>query len=288
MTTDQVRYRNMDRIRQEEAELEAEEEAFRKLNDPDYKPAEPEVVVEPPVPNAEEETWKKRHGDLRRYSQSQITEKEKEIVELKKALDSAAKQSPDLPKNKEEAEKWVQEYPDLARVLTTLIEEKAELVREDVRSVRHELEQERLTFAREQAINKLIKTHPDFFELRETDEFKEWVESQPSVRGPKIGQALYDALYNNETDGDAAIQAVNIFKSDTAKAKKPVVREDAQAAQSVRKTNTSTPPDKSGKRSFSESEVDKMKPWEYDKYEDEIEAARLEGRFVYDLSGAAR
>jgi hypothetical protein len=31
-----------------------------------------------------------------------------------------------------------------------------------------------------------------------------------------------------------------------------------------------------------------MKPWDFDKYEEEIEEARREGRITYDISGAAR
>lgn len=286
-----TKYRNEQRAAQEDAELEELEKEYKKQFS--NEPIAEEEHIDPPAPPAatvEEETWKKRHADLRSYTQKQINTLEQQLAALQKEAAEREK-DPRLPVNKQEAEQWVKEYPDLARVIGTLIDERAERhvtsVSDEVKDVKAQLEAERLSIQRERALTAIIKKHPDFLDLVNQEHFKDWVESQPSVRGPRIGQALYDALYANETDAEAAIEAVNIYKRDLD-ASKPKKETRNEAALSVRRTSSTTPTSTDGKRTFSESEIDKMKPWDYEKYEQEIEDARREGRIVYDLSGAAR
>lgn len=289
-----MKYKNLARIEADEAELAELEAQYIKENGGEIEEEEVKTPLDKPsdlpADTPEEETWKKRHSDLRSYSQKQLNELRKEFEDFKKEAAKKEKEGSQLPQNKAEAEEWVREYPDLARVISTLIDQRAgeqvTSVSDEVQSVKRELEAERTAMARERAENEILKVHPDFPEIIRTQEFKDWVESQPEVRGPRIGQALYDALYNNETDATSAIQAVNVYKSDTNK-KVPAKDTAREAASSVRKTNISTP-SKDGKRTFSETEIDKMKPWEYEKLEEEIEEARRDGRIVYDISGAAR
>lgn len=287
-------YRNQERIDREEKELEELEAEYRKQyggenqeKEVDDNPLEnpgPEL----PTLNKEEETWKKRHGDLRSYTSRQINDLNKQINELKNTLAQKEREANKLPTNKTEAEEWVKEYPDLARVLSTLIEQQTEYVKEDVLTVRQELEAERLQMAKERAFNAILKVHSDFVDLINDPKFQEWVEEQPTKRGPRIGQALYDALYVNETDAEAAIEAVNIYKQDMNASKPKKDSSSKEAATLVRKQNPAAPTDLNGKKVFLESEIEKMKDWEFEKLEDEIEAARREGRITYDISGAAR
>lgn len=279
-----ARYKNIARAEQEDKELEELETEYRKQFGENQEDDEnTEVTTQPQENRTEEDNWKKRYSDLRSYMSKKEAELQKEVEDLRKSL---KEKDTDFPKNKEEAEKWVQDYPDLARVLMTLIEERTELVREDVKNVREELTRERHELEKQKALDTVLKKHPDFLELITEDNFKNWVVAQPEVRGPVIGQALYDALYKNETDAQAAIEAVNIYKADMRKTEK---KNDKSAAIAVNKGGASAPQVNSdGKRKFLESEIEKLKPWEWDKLEDEIEAARREGRIVYDISGAAR
>lgn len=281
-----TKYRNEARDAQLEAELATEEAEYRKRFGDQPIGEEENAEIDPPATTKDEEIWKKRHADLRSYSQKQVNERDFKIAELEKALADKEKQHL-LPQNKTEAEEWVKEYPDLARVISTLIDERAEKqvssVSDEVRSVKMQLEAERESIQRDRAMNEVLKAHPDFLDLINKKEFKEWVESQPLKRG-RIGQALYDALYDNNTDADAAIQAVNIYKQDTAAPKK----ERNEAALSVRRPSSPIPESSNGKPTFTESDIDKMDRWTYDKYEKEIEEARREGRIIYDQSGAAR
>lgn len=281
------KYRNDARATQLDAELEAELAEYKKQFS--GEPQEPVVQeeVDPPAATKDEEIWKKRHSDLRSYSQKQLNERDNRIQELERALADKEKQHL-LPQNKQEAEQWVQEYPDLARVISTLIDERAEKqvssVSDEVKSVKMQLEAEREAIQRERAMTQILKVHPDFLDLIPKQEFKDWVESQPTVRGPRIGQALYDALYENNTDAEAAIQAINIYKQDKAGPKK----ERNEAALSVRKPSTAVPESTGGKRTFTESEIEAMPYYVYDKLAQEIEDARREGRIIFDQTGAAR
>lgn len=300
-----AKYRNDDRIAAEEAELERLEAEYRKQFDEktapeDNSPPEPAT----PAQLQEEETWKKRHSDLRSYSQKQLNEKDKllndkeqELAALKAQIAQKEREfaDRDLPKNREELKNWVKDYPDLARVLTTMIDERASTqvttVAEEVKAVKSELEAERLSIAKERALNEVVKAHPDFLSLIQTDDFKEWVEKQPLPKSEggrgKIGQAIYEALWVNETDPEAAIQAVDVYKQDKAlTTRKPAP--DREAALSVRKTASATPASSDGKRTWKESEIEALPYYEWDRYEKDIEEARREGRIIYDLSGAAR
>lgn len=289
-----VKYKNLEKARAEDEELERLEAEYIKANDPDavVAPASPEP------PKDEDKTWEVRYANLRSFSQKQINEvkreKEQEVNDLKKRIADLEKSSQRMPENEAELDSWVKDYPDLARVLMGLMRKQAreetDTVRADLEALRNERQEETLALQREAAVRKVVATHPDFFDLIETDDFKEWVNSQPEVRGPKIGQALHDALYNNETDADAAIQAVNIYKMDKGVTTKPERKrkEIVEAASSVRRTNSGNPQSENGKPTFSESQIERMSLREYEKVEDDIDLAKREGRFVYDITGAAR
>lgn len=285
-------YKNLARETAEDEELERLEAEYRKeFGEPSDENLEVEKGDSKTKIDKEEETWKKRHSDLRSYTSKQINDLQKEINGLKTLLASKDNETK-FPVNKEEAEEWVQSYPDLARVIGTLIDERAgsmvNPLTEEVKNTRLELEAERTARARERAMSEILQVHPDFLQLINEDDFKEWVEAQPSDRGPVIGQALYDALYKNETDATAAIQAVNIYKSDKGMNSKPKKKTSDEAAFSVTPSKSAPPKSEGNKNQFLESEIEKMKPWEFDKLEEEIEKARREGRIIYDISGAAR
>lgn len=281
-----MKFRNQDRIDAEEAELERLEAEYRQQYG--EQPLE-EKNAEPPVDENEEKTWKKRHGDLRSFTQKQINEKDKLIAELTKERD-LLKTNSNFPADRAEAEAWVKEYPDLARVIGTLIDERSEnrftSVTEEMRSLQTTLEAERAAFQKDKALSIILKAHPDFLALIEEKDFQDWVEDQPKKRAA-LGQSIYDSLYNNDTDAQSAIEAVNFYKMDQRSKKNPT-NPSRDAVTSVRRTPAAQPSTSDGKRTFTESEIDKMDRWTYDKFEDEIDAARREGRITYDISGAAR
>ena len=68
--------------------------------------------------SAEEKSFKKRYGDLRRHMQ----DKEKEWNEKLEALEARSKREGIVPpKSDEDIEKWASEYPDVAGIVETIV-----------------------------------------------------------------------------------------------------------------------------------------------------------------------
>jgi len=238
-------------------------------------------TVEQAASGPEDESFKKRYGDLRRHMQKTTEAKDKELSDLKKQLSAATKKEMKLPKSDEEIDAWASEYPDVAKIVETIAMKKAVEQNKDIEERLNSLtERERLT-TRERAEMELLQIHPDFTEIRDNPEFHDWAEEQPDY--------IQKALYENEDDPRAAARAIDLYKADMGvkTTKKKTSKKDAARAVNVK---SSTTPDNNatGSNNILESEVAKMTSQEYSANEDAISKAIRSGNFVYDVSGAAR
>ena len=266
------KYSNEDKLKREEEELEqlmAEQKGEVKQEEP-----EPE--------NAEEKSFKKRYGDLRRHQQEKEKELSAKIEALQAQLSEATKKEINLPKSDEDIEAWAAKYPDVAAIVETIAikkaKEQAAVLEERVKAV----DELQMTASREKAEAELLRYHPDFEDIRETDDFHNWVNEQP--------QSIQDALYENASDARTAARAIDLYKADkNITTKKKTKNTDKDAARSVNARNSRSKPDTSdGSKAILESEVQKMSAQEYEKMSDDIMEAIRTGNFVYDLSGNAR
>ena len=266
------KYNNEDRLKKDEEELEqlmAEQKGEA-------------VEVEPEPENAEEKSFKKRYGDLRRHQQEKEKELAAKIDALQSQLSEATKKEINLPKSDEDIEAWASKYPDVAAIVETIAIKKAKeqsaVLEERVKAV----DELQMNASREKAEAELLRYHPDFEDIRETDDFHNWVNEQP--------QSIQDALYENASDARTAARAIDLYKADkNITTKKKTKNTDKDAARSVNARNSRSKPDTSdGSRAILESEVQKMSAQEYEKSSDEIMEAIRTGNFVYDLSGNAR
>ena len=66
------------------------------------------------------------------------------------------------------------------------------------------LDEREARIARKEAEMTLSSAHPDFSEIRQSDEFHEWAKSQP--------EAIQDWVYNNPNNVDLAVKAIDIYK----------------------------------------------------------------------------
>jgi len=236
---------------------------------------ERQAASEPQAKDPEEDTYKKRYGDLRRHAQLQMQQKDQELAEMKRQLESAAKGQIKFPKTDEEVEAWSKKYPEVAKIVDTIARKRAnEALEEGEKRLGHLADLEK-KMSRKDAEAQLNRLHPDFNEIRQDPKFHEWVALQPQI--------IQDALYKNNTDALAAARAIDLYKSDTGKKRKT----QKSAAQAVGRSSASTP-GTNGKARFSESQVAKMSDAEYEKNEDAIFEAMRSGNFTYDMSGAAR
>lgn len=237
--------------------------------------------------DAEQATYKKRYGDLRRYQQEQAAEFKKELASIRTQLAEATNKNIELPKTEAEVKDWAERYPDVYGIVETIAKKSVLAERETVSARLEEIENMRRDVTRDRAENKIRKSHPDFDELRGDEHFHEWVSTKPKW--------VQDALYVNDDDAEAVIGVLDYYKLDKA-AKEPKVApkrpvEDArQAAQLVARTRTVSDITASpeGDNKIFESQVKKMSPRQYERMEPEIDKAIREKRFVYDISGGAR
>ena len=264
-----------DKIKQEEKELEE----LKKAQQTKEKVLEKQEEPEPE--SAEERTFKKRYGDLRRHSQKKEGDLQKQIDELKSQLDTATKKQIKLPKSEEELEEWAKEYPDVAKIVETIAikksQEQAKELEDRIKKI-NDMQEDAL---REKAEVELLKRHPDFAEIRDQDEFHNWVEAQP--------QWVQKALYENEHDAMSAARAIDLYKADMGITGKKSSKEvQKEAAKSVKVSSKESPESMAETGTFRESEVEKMHPKEYEARQEEIIAAIRAGKFIYDLTGSAR
>jgi len=268
------KYTNEERVKKEEEELEqliAEQKGeVEEVEEP--KEAEPK--------NAEERSFKKRYGDLRRHQQTKEKEYEDRINALEQQLGEATKAEFKLPKSDEDLDKWASTYPDVAAIVETIAIKKAKEQSADLEKRVQVIDEMRETAAREKAEAELIKLHPDFSEIRDSDDFHEWADEQPKW--------VQDALYENDQDAKSAARAIDLYKSDRGIGKKKsATSKDAARSVGTRNERSKPQSDASG-NAVRESDVQKMSAVEYEKKSDEIMEAIRTGNFIYDLSGSAR
>ena len=268
------KYSNAERIQREEEELaelmakqrgEGQEEQAKQDDDP---------------VSAEDKSFKKRYGDLRRHTQLKENELQSRISALEQQLSSSTKGEIKLPKSDQDIEAWAREYPDVAAIIETIAIKKAREQSVDLEERVKVIDEMRASASKDKAQVELMQMHPDFDKIREDDDFHNWAEEQPKW--------IQEALYDNDNDARSAARAIDLYKADRGiTTKKPSSNKDAARSVNTR-SERSRPNDNDSKGHIRESQVSKMSAQEYEKRADEIMDAIRTGKFIYDISGNAR
>ena len=269
-------YSQEERIKKDEEELKL----LLKEQKGEAESTEEKAEVEAEPKNAEEKTFKKRYGDLRRHTQEKEKEFQSQLDELKKQLNKATKKEMKLPKSDEDITEWAKEYPDVAAIVETIAMKKAK-EQSDELSVRiKEIDERDANSIKEKAEVELLKLHPDFNSIRESDAFHDWADEQPKW--------IQNALYENDNDAKSAARAIDLYKSDKGIGKTKTKSDGTGAAEAIATKSKTTVSETSNAVTFKESAVEKMSAQQYEKQADKIMEAIRSGNFVYDVSGSAR
>ena len=213
-----------------------------------------------------------------------MQEKDKEVQtqidDLKRQLSETTQKEIKLPKSEEDIDEWAARYPDVAAIVESIAIKKAREQSDSIAERVKALDEMQQNVTREKAENELLKFHPDFNEIKDTDDFHEWADTQPKW--------VQDALYENENAARSAARAIDLYKADMGiTGKKKINTKDA--AKSVNtKGERNTPQSDETKSFLKESEVNRMSSKEYEKNADNIMEAIRSGKFIYDISGNAR
>ena len=121
------------------------------------------------------------------------------------------------------------------------------------------------------AYTELLNKHPDFNAIRKDEQFLKWLDEQPV--------SISDGIFKNNTDAKWASRVVDLYKVDMNIIKKAAPSEKNLSAVAVKSSKardvTST---SSNKKIWRASEIARLKSWEFEKVEAEIDKARAEGR----------
>ena len=278
--------KNADRIKKDEEELQELLKAKEQGEQPaeevkevsDAKEAD-ETKSEDKALSKEEQSFKKRYGDLRRHMADKDKKTEERIQALEDQLSKAAKNELVLPKSEDEIAEWTKKYPDVAGIVETIADKKARERSSDLDKRLENIETMRVEAVKEKAEAELMKLHPDFSEIREDDKFHDWAEVQPKW--------VQDALYENVDDAKSVARVIDLYKIDAGITTKK--GDNKKSAASVVNTRSKASPTADESNNYwRESQVDKMSDKDYATNQEAIMEAMRSGKFVYDLSGAAR
>ena len=272
--------------------MEAEEEEIRKLEaeqrgEEDTEEQQPEkeaseekeadTEVKEETLSAEEKSFKKRYGDLRRHMQDKEKEWDEKFKTFERRLE---KESIVPPKSDEDIEEWSKEYPDVAGIVETIAAKKAQEMFSKAEARMQEFDKIQTEAERTKAESVIRKSHEDFDDLRASDEFHTWVDEQPKW--------VQDALYENSDDPASVVRVIDLYKVDKGLTKTAKKTKAKDAASTVTKRTRTQVDVEDANDVIRESEVARMSSKEFEEHSDEINKAIRSGKFVYDVSGKAR
>ena len=282
---------NKRRIEKEEAELNellegqangkqesnGEGLASAKVQDTDNtKQEEADTKVEAQEENlsSEEKTYKKRYSDLRKH----LNKQSEEIKAMKEQMNNTGAVRP--PASDENIEAWANKHPEIAGIVETIAEKKAQEKFNQADTRLKQLDEMNATAERTKSENEIRSMHSDFDDLRSSDVFHDWAGEQPKW--------VQDALYENQDDPRSVIRVIDLYKVDNGMDIKGKKQDSKKAASSVVSKRTTKPDDDNPAGHLRESQVNRMSAQEYEVNADSIMDSIRSGKFIYDISGGAR
>jgi hypothetical protein len=254
--------------------LDSDEEETEELNLSDLPEEANTQKNEGLISKKQEHDWQKRYSDLKSHHDRQRNEwqQEKELLDAQAKLAVQTTSLASMPKTTEELEEFKQEYPDVYGVVDTIsrlhAEERTAEIEKRIAALTKKEEEAKYKTAEQE----LLVLHPDFMQLKESSEFLNWLDSQP--------ETISNGIYKNRTDARWAARILDLYKMDSnvqprSKSKK------ADAAEAISFTQKAVPATSSGdKKIWTNTEISKLKPHEFEKLESEIVKASREGRII--------
>ncbi len=258
--------------------LEKEEEA--KIIEEAKEAASDDSLPEETTEKYKKVDFKKRYDDLKRHYDRKLGDWKAKEQALKAEM-LAGRTTYVAPKTPEELATFKEDYPDVFDVVETVAHMRAEEQLATLKEQVSQLSEKESISNRRAAEQELLNVHPDFREIRDSEEFHDWARVQPD--------AIQDWIYNNTGDASLAGRAIELYKLDAGitnkptkaepKAKSPEVDSRGSAADAVSvkaKVQDPTPQEKT----WTTSEIANLSVDQYEKFQPQIDEAFKEGRIV--------
>lgn len=256
----QEAYRNP-RHAEEAAALEAHDKA---IADTAGQPEGDTASSEQPVHN-----WEKRYKDLQAFNSRKINELTNQI----KTLQTQGVPKVQAPRTPEEMAAFKEANPDMYSVIQHMATEIAQAQLTTYDQQMANVQNDLLDTKMERAELAIKAAHPDFEQIVESDKFVVWASTQ--------SQTVQDWIYNNPDNPDLAIKALSLYKYESGQTQTatqaPAAAMDisSPAGQGTEANSRNHPA-----YIWKESEIRKMAPQDFEKWNDSIKLAQTEGRIA--------
>ena len=217
--------------------------------------------------------YKKRYDDLKRYYDRKLGEWTSKESDLKTQLrENRPKYTP--PKSKEELDSFKKDYPDIYGVVETVSHLQSENQMQTLQEEVDSLKKQNNALAQREAQLELARIHPDYNNIKESDDFHNWADSQP--------MEIKSWIYENNSDGKLAARAVDLYKKDRGlgldkKTETKTVQKN-DGADLLVKTNEQVQIPQTNESVYNRDDIAKMSDEEFMQYEKDIVKAQREGR----------
>ena len=223
--------------------------------------------------------YKKRYDDLKKHYDSKLNEfrgREQELINEA----TASRPEYKAPKTVEELENFKARYPDVYDVVETVSHLQSEAKTEELKAQLSVLQERESVAVRREAESELLNKHPDFANIRDSDEFHDWAKSQQ--------EDIQAWVYNNPHNVGLASRAIDLFKQDIGligagsqnkqTRKKSNKSSNSNAADMVSTKTTTVDTNAGQPKIWTQEEIAALPMDEYDRLESEIDRAGEEGR----------
>ena len=241
---------------------------------PEQQQATPEEAPEEEAQPRKRTNYKKRYDDLKKHYDDKLAEFKQREQELT-AMAQSAQPAYAPPKSEEELESFKQEYPDLYNTVESVAHMQSQRQVADLEAQLQSMRQRESEVLRREAESTLKQRHPDFEDLRGDEQFHEWAKEQP--------EQIQDWIYNNPDNVTLASKAIDLYKLETgmSQTQQPRQQQPQQRGSAADMVSTKTTSiDAKQPKVWTEREIAAMSLDQFDKFEDEIKQAMMEGRVV--------
>ena len=224
--------------------------------------------------------FKKRYDDLKKHYDRKLGDWRSKEQALKAEMLSN-RPTYTTPKTPEELATFREDYPDVYDVVETVAHMRAEEQLADLQSQVQQLSEKENVANRRAAEQELLNLHPDFRDIRESEQFHDWARVQP--------EAIQSWIYDNHGDSALASRAIDLYKQDVgispskveAVSKKTSPKKDTRgsAADAV-SVKTKVEDHSPQEKLWTTSEIANLSVDQYEQLQDELDDAFTTGRIV--------
>ena len=218
--------------------------------------------------------YKKRYDDLKKKYDQKLGEFKQRELNFEAQLQATQPQY-EAPKSQEEIQQFKEANPDLYDTVESVAHNIAADQVNNLHPRLSALEQRENEIAIREAEQAMKQNHPDYDDIRGSDDFHTWAEDQPDQ--------IQDWIYRNPDNVQLASKAIDLYKMESGKGQSSPKRRSNSAPQSeisaadmVSTKTTNVEPQQA--KIWTETEIAKMSLDQFDKHEEEIRQAIDEGR----------